>query len=73
MLMERLPEGSVVAVDGSALDGRRGALGPAPPGRGPGLRLIGLRLEQPVDVVFSSAVFHWVLDHDALFSSMHGA
>ena len=29
--------------------------------------LLELELEEPVDVVFSSAVFHWVLDHDALF------
>ena len=30
--------------------------------------LAELELDEPVDVVFSSAIFHWVLDHDALFA-----
>jgi trans-aconitate 2-methyltransferase len=34
--------------------------------------LLALELEDPVDVVFSSAVFHWILDHEALFRSLHG-
>jgi trans-aconitate 2-methyltransferase len=35
--------------------------------------LADLRLAEPVDAVFSSAVFHWVLDHDALFRSLRSA
>jgi trans-aconitate 2-methyltransferase len=73
MLIERLPEGSVVAVDGSPsmVEEVRSVL--RPQDEALVSDLIGLRLEQPVDVVFSSAVFHWVLDHDALFRSVHGA
>lgn len=32
--------------------------------------LLDARLPEPVDVVFSSATFHWVLDHDALFAHL---
>jgi trans-aconitate 2-methyltransferase len=35
--------------------------------------LISLDLPEPVDVVFSNATFHWVLDHEALFASLHRA
>ena len=35
--------------------------------------LTELTLEGPVDVTFSNAVFHWVSDHDRLFSALHGA
>jgi trans-aconitate 2-methyltransferase len=70
MLIERLPAGSVVAVDGSPsmVEGVRSVLRPQDEA------LVGdlteLELDEPVDVVFSSAVFHWVLDHDALFRSL---
>jgi trans-aconitate 2-methyltransferase len=73
MLIERLPEGRVVAVDGSAsmVEQVRSVLRP----RDEAIvaDLVELELEEPVDVVFSSAVFHWVLDHDALFRSLHRA
>lgn len=72
-LLERLPRGSVIAVDGSAdmvrqarenigdrADVRRGDLSE-------------LVLEQQVDLIFSNAVFHWILDHDRLFSVLHEA
>jgi trans-aconitate 2-methyltransferase len=70
MLIERLPAGSVVAVDGSPsmVEEVRTVLRP----RDEALvcDLTELELDEPVDVVFSSAVFHWVLDHDALFRSL---
>jgi trans-aconitate 2-methyltransferase len=73
MLIERLPEGSVVAVDGSPsmVERVRAVLRP----RDEALvgDLTGLELEEPVDVVFSSAVFHWVLDHDSLFGRLRAA
>ncbi len=73
MLIERLPRGSVVAVDGSPsmIEEVRSVLRP----RDEALvgDLTALELEEPVDVVFSSAVFHWVLDHEALFRSLRAA
>ena len=35
--------------------------------------LTKLELDEPVDAVFSTAVFHWILDHDALFARMRAA
>jgi trans-aconitate 2-methyltransferase len=73
MLIERLPAGSVVAVDGSPsmIEEVRSVLRPQDEA------LVGdlteVQLDEPVDVVFSSAVFHWVLDHDALFRNMRSA
>jgi trans-aconitate 2-methyltransferase len=74
MLLERLPRGHVVAVDQapSMVEHAREAL---PPGRATVLQaeLTGLRLDEPVDAVFSNAVFHWVPDHDRLFERLHDA
>ena len=67
LLLERLPHGSVVAVDADAamVERARERLGD----RAQVLRqdLVELELDAPVDAVFSNAVFHWVLDHDALW------
>ena len=35
--------------------------------------LTELVLDEPVDAVFSCAVFHWITDHDALFACLHAA
>jgi trans-aconitate 2-methyltransferase len=73
MLLERLPHGNVIAVDQApsmvehareALDGRASVLQ---------ADLTELQLEEPVDIVFSSAVFHWIADHDRLFAGVFGA
>jgi trans-aconitate 2-methyltransferase len=32
-----------------------------------------ITLPEPVDAVFSNAVFHWVPDHERLFAALHGA
>ena len=85
MLLERLPRGHVVAVDAApsmvehareALNGERAAAAsPGSPGRATVLRsdLTELELENPVDAVFSSAVFHWIADHDRLFERLFAA
>ena len=74
MLLERLPHGHVVAVDQaqSMVEHAREAL---PADRATVLRaeLTELRLDEPVDAVFSNAVFHWVPDHDRLFERLHAA
>lgn len=72
LLLERLPRGRVVAVDAapSMVERARAEL---PQDRVTVMRadLAELALDDPVDVVFSTAVFHWVPDHDRLFASMH--
>ncbi|MBK5117255.1 MAG: methyltransferase domain-containing protein [Thermoleophilia bacterium] len=70
LLIDALPDGSVIGVDGSRemIDAARGRLGPA-------VRLIHsdlleLQLPDPVDAVFSSATFHWIRDHRRLFMNI---
>ncbi len=74
MLLERLPRGHVLAVDQapSMVEHARAAL---PADRATVLRaeLTELRLDEPVDAVFSNAVFHWVPDHERLFERLHAA
>jgi trans-aconitate 2-methyltransferase len=74
MLLERLPRGHVVAVDSTAsmVEHARETLDP---GRATVLQadLTELELGEPMDAVFSNAVFHWILDHDALFARLHAA
>jgi trans-aconitate 2-methyltransferase len=74
LLLERLPEGHVVGVDGAPgmIEEARGNLDPD--------RttlfvadLAAMRIDEPVDAAFSNAVFHWVPDHDALFARLHDA
>jgi len=66
-LLERLPEGRVIAVDGSEamIEKAKERLG----GRAEYLvsDLVELELPEPVDMVFSTATFHWIGDHDRLF------
>jgi trans-aconitate 2-methyltransferase len=35
--------------------------------------LLELSVDEPVDAVFSCAVFHWISDHDRLFERLHAA
>jgi trans-aconitate 2-methyltransferase len=73
LVLERLPRGELVACDASAemVAAARGRLA----GRAQVIEadLTELALEEPVDVVFSNAVFHWISDHDALFARLHAA
>ena len=72
-LLERLPRGRVVAVDGSAsmIEATRKVLGDDPRATLMVADLEELELDAPVDVVFSSAVFHWIADHHRLFARLH--
>jgi trans-aconitate 2-methyltransferase len=69
-LVEHLPRGEVVAVDGSPamveqararLDGRADVRV---------ADLLELELERPVDAILSTATFHWIADHDRLFARL---
>ena len=71
-LLARLPYGHVIGVDASAAmidqagerfsDADRVTLLVAD--------LQQLTLSDPVDAIFSTATFHWILDHEALFSQL---
>ncbi len=73
LLLDRLPDGQVIAVDAapSMVDLAGEALGHQAEVRLS--ELTALRLDEPVDAVFSNAVFHWVGDHDALFARLFAA
>ena len=74
LLLGRLPRGRVLALDGSAamLEQARRRLA----GFGDQVTYVHADLEKPlplnglVDAVLSTATFHWVLDHDALFANL---
>ncbi len=72
-LLARLPDGHLIAVDGSAA-----MIAKARERLGERVDyvvadLAELELEEPVDLVFSTATFHWLLDHDGLFSRLRAA
>jgi trans-aconitate 2-methyltransferase len=76
MLLERLPQGRVVGVDGSRamIDQARSNLEQW----GDQVKLcvgdlLELHLDEPVDAAFSNATFHWVPDHEVLFSRLREA
>lgn len=73
LLIERLPQGRVIAVDAapSMVAKARASLGDASDVRQ--LDLAALDLNAEVDAVFSNAVFHWIADHAALFARLHAA
>ncbi len=67
LLIERLPGGRVVAVDGSPSMVKEVRQVLRRQDEALVADLTALALSRPVDVVFSSAVFHWIADHDRLF------
>lgn len=76
LLCERLPDGRVIGVDGSQqmIDHARENLAEY----GDRVELIvsdllALQLDEQVDAVFSNATFHWILDHELLFTRLLGA
>jgi len=71
ILLEQLPEGQVVAVDGSPSMVAKVREVLRPQDEALVSDLTALEVERPVDAVFSSAVFHWIADHDLLFSRLH--
>jgi trans-aconitate 2-methyltransferase len=72
LLLERLPRGRVVALDADADMVRATRERFAGDARVQVIHqsLTEMDLPEPVDAVFSGATFHWVLDHDELFSRL---
>jgi trans-aconitate 2-methyltransferase len=75
-LLERLPRGHVIAADASPamLDEARttlSAFGDQVTYLQTDLLDIDTNMPQKVDVVFSTAVFHWIADHPRLFRALH--
>jgi trans-aconitate 2-methyltransferase len=70
-LLERLPNGHVIALDGSAsmIQRARSRLGQERVDYLVHDLVEPLPLE-PVDAVLSTATFHWILDHDVLFRNL---
>jgi trans-aconitate 2-methyltransferase len=70
-LRDRLPDGSIVAMDGSAamVDRARARLGEERV-----TYLVADLLDpipiDPVDAIVSTATFHWIADHDRLFANL---
>jgi trans-aconitate 2-methyltransferase len=74
LLATRLPRGHVIALDGSPamIATARDRLA----GFGDRIEYViadlgqPLQIEEPVDAILSTATFHWVPDHDALFANL---
>ncbi|HWY90879.1 MAG TPA: methyltransferase domain-containing protein [Solirubrobacteraceae bacterium] len=73
-LIQRLPRGKVIGVDMSAsmVAAARARLGPDADIRQADLLELEGVLDEPVDAILSTATFHWVADHAALFRALHG-
>ncbi len=71
-LRARLPRGEVVALDGSdsMIERARERLGDDRATYVVADLRRPLAIGEPVDAVLSTATFHWVLDHDALFQNL---
>lgn len=76
LLAERVPRGRVIGVDASRamVDEAAARLADlAPRVSVQQADLLELELEEPVDLIVSTATFHWILDHDALFRRLLAA
>ncbi|HEY6145216.1 MAG TPA: methyltransferase domain-containing protein [Solirubrobacterales bacterium] len=72
-LAERLPNGRVIAVDGSEAMVEKAKERLGDDADYLVADLVELELPEAVDLVFSTATFHWIPDHDALFRQMRAA
>jgi trans-aconitate 2-methyltransferase len=75
LLLERLPNGRMIGVDSSPsmIERAREAFGDDPRVELRVGDLLDLDLTDAVDVVFSTATFHWILNHERLFTRLHAA
>ena len=72
LLLAKLPEGSVLAIDGSRamVEAARRRFAGESRVRVERQDLSSLAVEEPVDLIFSTATFHWIWDHDCLFENL---
>jgi trans-aconitate 2-methyltransferase len=72
LLLEKLSQGSVLAVDRSKamVEASRRRFAGEPRVRVEGQDLVDLEVEERVDLIFSTATFHWIKDHDRLFERL---
>jgi trans-aconitate 2-methyltransferase len=72
-LLAKLPDGQLLAVDGS-----ESMIAKARERLGDDVAylvadLSELEIAEPVDLIFSTATFHWITDHERLFAHLHAA
>ena len=72
LLLAKLPQGSVLAIDGSRamVEAARRRFAGEPRVRVECQDLLSLEVEERVDLIFSTATFHWIWDHDRLFENL---
>jgi trans-aconitate 2-methyltransferase len=72
LLLAKLPEGSVLALDKSRgmVEAARRRFAGEPRVRVECQDLLSLEVEETVDLVFSTATFHWIWDHERLFENL---
>ncbi len=72
LLLGHLPNGSVLGVDASEamVAAARERFAGDPRVRIERQDILELEVEEPVDVIFSTATFHWIKDHERLFEGL---
>ncbi|HET6885858.1 MAG TPA: methyltransferase domain-containing protein, partial [Rubrobacteraceae bacterium] len=72
LLPRHLPRGRVIAVDASEsmVEAARRRFAGDERVRVEHRDILELEVEEPVDVIFSTATFHWILDHERLFGRL---
>jgi trans-aconitate 2-methyltransferase len=72
LLLRHLPGGTVLAVDASAamVEAARERFAGDGRVRVEQQDLVRLQVERPVDLIFSTATFHWIQDHEGLFGRL---
>lgn len=72
LLLRNLPNGTVLAVDASKdmVEAARRRFAGDPRVRVEWCDVLRLEVEEPVDVIFSTATFHWIMDHERLFGRL---
>lgn len=76
LLAERVPRGRVIGIDGSSAMIEQARSNLSELGDRIDLHVADLtefELDEPVDAAFSNATFHWIADHDKLFSRLAAA